>query len=212
VARDTTGRRLGGPIKPWEPPVLPDGTINVSDPDSRVMRTQGTPPVQGYNAQTTVNDKQIILAAEVTVDAPDFAHLEPMLDATLRELQRHGVTELPEAVLADAGYWHTAQMHAISERGIEVLIPPDGTMREDKRPGWENGLYALMRERLATERGKKLYAQRKRTVEPVYGQIKYNRRIDRFQRGRSAAQSEWRLVAATHNLLKLHTHWIANTA
>jgi hypothetical protein len=51
------------------------------------------------------------------------------------------------------------------------------------------------------------------TVEPVYGQIKYNRRIDRFmRRGRAAAQSEWRLVAATHSILKLHTHWIANTA
>ena len=94
-----------------------------------------------------------------------------------------------------------------------MLIPPDGTMREGKRPGWENGLYALMRERLSTEDGKELYAQRKKTVEPVYGQIKYNRRIDRFmRRGRAAAQSEWRLVAATHNLLKLHSHWIANTA
>jgi hypothetical protein len=46
------------------------------------------------------------------------------------------------------------------------------------------------------------------TVEPVFAQIKFNRRINRFQRrGRAAALSEWRLVAATHNLLKLHNHW-----
>ena len=69
-----------------------------------------------------------------------------MFGATLRELARHGVAALPEAVLADAGYWHTAQMHRIAERGIEVLISPDGTMREGKRPGWENGLCALMHE------------------------------------------------------------------
>jgi hypothetical protein len=70
-----------------------------------------------------------------------------------------------------------------------------------------------MREKLSTERGRKLYALRKITVEPVYGQIKYNRRVDQFmRRGRAAAQSEWRLVAATHNLLKLHSRWIANTA
>ena len=51
------------------------------------------------------------------------------------------------------------------------------------------------------------------TVEPVYGQTKHNRHIDQFmRRGRAAAHSEWRLVAATHNLLKLHNHWIANTA
>ena len=49
--------------------------INLSDPDSRVMRTQGTPPRQAYNAQAAVNDRQIILAAEITVDAPDFGHL-----------------------------------------------------------------------------------------------------------------------------------------
>jgi hypothetical protein len=70
-----------------------------------------------------------------------------------------------------------------------------------------------MRRKLKTERGHKLHKQLKITIERVYGQIKYNRRIDHFmRRGRSAAQSEWRLVAATHNILKLHTRWIANTA
>ena len=64
-----------------------------------------------------------------------------------------------------------------------------------------------------TERGRLLYALRKTTIEPVFGQIKYNRRVDRFmRRGRAAVHSELRLVAATHNLLKLHNHWIANTA
>jgi transposase len=211
--RDTLGRVLKGNSKPFVPPELPEGTINLSDPDSRVMRTQGTPPRQAYNAQTAVNDRQIILAAEITVDSPDFGHLEPMLDTTLATLARQGVTEEPEAVLADAGYWHNRQIQAITDRGIDVLIPPDGTMREGKRPGWEHGFYELMRRKLSTENGRKLYAQRKITVEPVYGQIKYNRRIDRFmRRGRAAAQSEWRLVAATHNLLKLHSHWIASTA
>ena len=204
---------LNGNSKPFVAPELPDGTINLSDPDSRVMRTQGTPPRQAYNAQTAVNDRQIILAAEITIDAPDFGHLEPMLDTTLAHLERHGVTEQPEVLLADAGYWHTRQIQSITDRGIEVLIPPDGKMREGKRPGWEHGFYEQMRGKLTTERGRELYAQRKISVEPVYGQIKYNRRIDRFmRRGRAAAQSEWRLVTATHNLLKLHSHWIANTA
>jgi hypothetical protein len=86
-------------------------------------------------------------------------------------------------------------------------------MRDGKRPGWENGLYEQTRRKLSTDRGRELYAQRKITVEPVYGQIKHNRRIDRFMpRGRAAAQSEWRLVTATHNILKLHSHWLGNTA
>jgi len=213
TARDTKGRVLKGNSKPFVPPELPDGVINLSDPDSRVMRTQGTPPRQAYNAQTAVNDKQIILAAEITIDAADFGHLEPMLDTTLRHLHRQGVTKKPKVLLGDAGYWHTRQIQSITDRGIEVLIPPDGTMREGKRPGWEHGFYEKMRRKLATKRGRELYAQRKISVEPVYGQIKYNRRVDRFmRRGRAAAQSELRLVAATHNLLKLHSHWIADTA
>ena len=64
-----------------------------------------------------------------------------------------------------------------------------------------------MREELATEGGHELYAQRKSIIAPVVGQVKYNRRIDRFQRrGLAACRSEWRLVMAAHNLLKLFTH------
>jgi transposase len=182
TARDTKGRVLKGNSKPFTP-------------------------------QTAVNDRQIILAAEITVEPPDFGHLEPMLNTTLRHLEKHGVTEQPQAVIGDAGYWHTKQIRAIEDRGIEVLVPPDGGMRQGKRPGWEHGLYEVMRNKLSTERGRKLYSHRKITVEPVYGQIKHNRRVDHFmRRGRAAVLSEWRLVAATHNLLKLHNHWIANTA
>jgi hypothetical protein len=116
-------------------------------------------------------------------------------------------------LLADAGYWHTAQQQAITDRGIEVLVPPDGNQRAGIRPGWEGGPYQQMRDRLATDHGRELYKQRKITIEPVFGQIKHNRQIDRFmRRGRAAARSEWRLVTATHNPLKLHTHWTAAPA
>ena len=213
TARDTQGRVLKGNSKSYVSPELPEGVINLSDPDSRVMRTQGTPPRQAFNAQAAVNDRQVVLAAEVSLAAPDFGHLAPMLKTTLDALREQGVEQTPEVVLADAGYWHTAQMQAIEQQGIEVLAPPDGNMREGKRPGWEHERDEQMREKLTSERGRKLYAQRKITIEPVFGQIKYNRHIDRFmRRGRAAARSEWRLITATHNLLKLHSHWIATPA
>jgi hypothetical protein len=71
-----------------------------------------------------------------------------------------------------------------------------------------------MRRVLATERGEELYARRLGMVEPVFGQIKANRRIGRFKRrGRAAARSESRLIAVTHTLLKLHRHtWATATA
>ncbi|HET8978567.1 MAG TPA: transposase [Solirubrobacteraceae bacterium] len=70
-----------------------------------------------------------------------------------------------------------------------------------------------MRQTLATDTGRARYALRKITIEPIYGQIKHNRGITQFmRRGRAAVQSEWRLITATHNLLKLHSHWTAATA
>ncbi|MGH2861473.1 MAG: transposase [Solirubrobacteraceae bacterium] len=204
-------RAPGGPTNQWQPPVLPDGRINTTDPDSRLMRSRGT-TIQGYNAQAAVTADQIIVAAEVTVDAGDFTHLEPMVQATRSELATIGIADPLEAVVADAGYWHTHQMHRLAQAGIEVLVAPDGGARKGTRPGWNNGLYQQMRDKLATDPGKQLYRHRKTTIEPVFGQIKHNRRIDTFmRRGRAAARSEWRLSAATHNLLKLHQHWIANT-
>jgi len=129
------GRRFGRPADPHSPPAQPAGTINTTDHDSRVMRTTGQPAIQGYNAQAAVNENQIIVAAEVTVEAPDFGHLEPMVEATTRELEKVGVGESPETVVADPGYWHKQQMETIVSRGIPVLIPPDSGLRKGTRPG-----------------------------------------------------------------------------
>jgi Transposase DDE domain len=119
-------------------------------------------------------------------------------------------SDKPELVVADAGYWHQTQMENVINKGIQVLIPPDAGKRKDTRPGWQGGQYTWMRYLLATERGHALYRKRQVMIEPVFAQTKFNRRIDRFRRrGRGAVRSEWRLIAATHNLLKLHKHQIA---
>jgi DDE family transposase len=76
--------------------------------------------------------------------------------------------------------------------------------------GWEGGMYSFMRHVLSTDLGSELYIKRRHSIEPVFGQIEHNRGMTRFRRrGRAAARSEWRLIAATHNLMKLHNHWIA---
>jgi hypothetical protein len=203
------GRRFGGPPKPYQPPALPAGKINLTDLDSRKVKTlRGW--VQGYNAQAVCTEQQIVIAAEVTIASPDFGPLEPTINATETELTEAGVIAAPEVVLADAGYWHTEQIERLSGRGTVVLIPPDAGKRKGARPGWNGGIYAFMRRVLATDRGGELYRRRNGMIEPVVAHTKFLRRIDRFQRrGRAAARSEWRLITATHNLLKLHTHTLA---
>jgi hypothetical protein len=210
TGRRSDGRRFGTPPKPYSPPLVPEGRINVTDPDSREMRTQGQPNIQGYNAQAVVTEQQIIVAAEISTQSPDFGQLEPMVSATLRELERAGIDQRPRTVLADAGYWHTNQIEQLFADGFQVLVPPDSMVRENPRPGWEGGLYDFMRRVLKSDLGRELYIKRRHTIEPVFGHTKHNRVITRFhRRGRAAARSEWRLIATTHNLLKLHNQWIA---
>jgi transposase len=201
------GRRFGGPPKPYTPPATPAGKVNLSDLDSRLVHgMRGY--LQGYNAQAVCNEQHLILAADVMIASPDFGHLGPMLRAALAELNAAGVTEMPAVVLADAGYWHLEQMNEITGSGIPVLIPPDSSRRSSPRPGWTGGAYDFMRNTLATEHGHDLYAQRKQLIEPIFGHTKHNRGFTRFaRRGQSAARTEWRLIAATHNLVKLHKHF-----
>jgi hypothetical protein len=195
--------------RPYEPPAELAGKINVTDHDScNVKTTRGW--VQGCNAQAVVNENHIVLAAEVTIDSPDFGHLEPMIAAAERELEAIGVPDRPGVAPADAGYWHQVQMQKIAARGTQVLVPPEASKRADARPGWNAGMYAFMRRVLASEVGGQLYRRRQAIVEPVFADVKFNRQLDRFQRrGRSAVNSEWRLLNATHNLLKLHRRKIA---
>jgi len=209
ISADGYKRMAPGTVKPYTPPEEPQGKVNVTDPDSRNLKAfRGY--VQGYNAQAVVTQDQIVIAAEIKTTPTDFGFLGPMVDVARRQLAQAGVTEQPGVVLADSGYWHNEQMDRLTGEGMIVLVPPDSTKRRTPRPGWTGGRYEFMRTVLATDTGRELYENRHQTIEPVFGQIKFNRRIDRFlRRGRAAALSEWRLATATHNLLKLHQHRIA---
>ena len=58
---------------------------------------------------------------------------------------------------------------------------------------------------LRSKAGQAIYALRKTIVEPVFGQIKGARGLDRFLlRGLEKVDREWTLMAITHNIGKLH--------
>jgi hypothetical protein len=163
--------------------------------------------MQAYNAQIAVDSHaQIIVAAELTQQAFDCQQLLPMVKSL-----RSTVQGLPTTITADAGYWNTRSLLDPSLNGMEILVPPDsrpqlpGGTLSPTAPRHEEAL--RMRKVLATEQGKARYALRQSTVEPVFGQIKEARGIRRFHlRGLLKATSEWKLICATHNLLKLFRH------
>jgi transposase len=118
IASDGSRRMVGARhnIKPYPLPSEPAGKINVSDPDSRNLKTtRGW--VQGYNAQAVVGEGQIVLAAAIGVESLDTANLEPMVKTAIGELEAVGVSDTPGVVLADAGYWKERRDRGALRRG-----------------------------------------------------------------------------------------------
>jgi transposase len=209
AGRMKDGRRFSRRPDPYSPPEVPAGKINLSDPDSKNLKTtRGW--VQSYNTQAVVTADQIVIAAEISTDSLDTANLQPMIETARTELEAVGITDTPGIALADAGYWKNDAIEALIGQGIQTLVAPDADRRKEPRPGRRGGLYDFTRRVLSTESGKELYLKRQGMIEPVFGQIKSNRGANRFlRRGRSAVRSEWRLLATTHNLLKLHRQHLA---
>ena len=148
--------------------------------------------------------------AEVIAGGNERGRLHPMTEAAEQELERAGIEEKPEIALADAGYWNAAQIAALEAKGIEVLVPPDADTRRAPSRIRRGGRYQRMRERLARPEAAALYRRRQQMVEPVFAQIKNNLRAGRFsRRGSASCRAEWRLVTATHNLLKLYRSGLA---
>jgi len=208
--RQVGGHRVGGPPKPFEPPEVPAGKVNLTDPDSKRLKAREG-YVQGFNAQAVVDEGQIVLAAEITNSNTDWSQLGPMVTATIAELARAGVAGRIETALADAQFWNEQHMdEVIANKHIQVLIPPDGSGSGKQRAGWTGGRYSWMRYVLASELGQQQYRKRKQMIEPVFGHTRHNRGVTRFlRRGRTAVRAEWRLLMATNNLTKLHRHQIA---
>lgn len=183
----------------------PSRQYNFVDPDSRLMRDNARKCyVQAYNAQLAVDAAaQVIVAAELTQQVVDREQLLPMV----RSLQIAAQAP-PVCVLADAGYWDTTSIQDPLLAGMQVLIPPDADVNAPlafNAP--RNQLAVEMRKLLSTAEGRALFAARRRTVEPVFGQIKEARGFRRFRlRSLAKAAAEWKLICATHNFLKLYRH------
>jgi transposase len=186
----------------------PSRQYNFVDPDSRVMMDNARKCfAQAYNAQIAADSQaQVIVAAELTQQTTDRQQLLPMVQAL-----REATGSVPGTITADAGYWDTISLRDRALEGIQLLVSPDSKPQPPGAPlppNAPNNTDALrMRERLASETGKALYAARKAIVEPVFGQIKEARNIRRFRlRSLKKVACEWKLICATHNLLKLFRH------
>lgn len=196
--------------KPKHPPGVPkpNAQRNFTDPESRIMLDSTTKGfVQGYNAQAAVDGKaQVIVAADVTDESNDKMQVEPMVGQL-----RDNLGNKPRELSADSGYYSETNVELLKKESIDPLIPPDKrkhTSGDELAPRGripeDLSVKERMRRVLKTKHGKARYKLRKETVEPVFGQIKQIRGFRSFlMRGLEKVRGEWRLICATHNLLKL---------
>lgn len=208
-------------IKAWEnrnkqggePTALQDLKVkaakaNVTDPDSRVMKTRSG-LIQGYNAQVMVTEEQIIVATDVTQQESDKLQLQPMVQQTRTNLAVLTPRGWMGTILTDAGYYSEANGRSMEEQYVDWLSATKKRWKIESTKGKrlsECLTYKdLLERRIRTETGRTLYRKRGKTVEPVIGQIKEVQNARKCsRRGIEAARSEWRLNCAVHNLLKLY--------
>jgi hypothetical protein len=207
-----TGKKPGGRVP--EPPVegtLPTDQVNLTDEESRIMPVAGGGFEQCYNAQAAVAADSLLVVATDVVQAPnDKQQLEPVL---------HKIAELPDELgmvgdlLADNGYYSEANVNACTAAGIEPVIAmgreahhPSLAERfaEDPAPPNDPTPVEAMRHRLQTKDGKKRYALRKQTPEPVFGIIKSVLGFRQFLlRGLEKVRGEWKLVTMAWNMKRM---------
>ena len=166
---------------------------------------------QCYNAQAAVAASSLlIVAVDVVQAANDKQQLEPMLEK-IGALP--GELGAPENLLADAGDFSAANVAACAAAGIAPLIAmgrqphhPPLAERFEKAPSAPDDPTPVeaMAHRLRTPEGRKLYAQRKHTPEPVFGIIKSALGFREFSlRGLDRVRGEWRLVTMAWNVKRM---------
>jgi transposase/IS5 family transposase len=183
----------------------PKAQRNFTDPDSRIMPRDGGFQ-QSYNAQVAVDaDTQLILAQQVGQSPSDMRQLTPMVE------QVEANTGLvPKELSADSGYCCREDIEQVEKKGVEAFVAagrakhgqePEQAARG--RPPKGLSFKERMRRKLKTKRGRRKYARRKVTAEPVIGQVK-NTVLGRFSlRGLWKVSREFSLACAVHNLKKL---------
>ncbi len=208
----TTGKKPGG--KPPEPPVegpLPTDQINLTDEESRIMPVSGGGFEQCYNAQAVVAEGSLLVIAGDVVQSPnDKQQLEPMLAKTSALPEELGKVE---TLLGDNGYFSEANAKACKAAAIEPLLAmgrdlhhPSLSERCAAAPAAPKNPTPVeaMAHRLQTPEGKKLYALRKHTPEPVFGIIKSVLGFRQFLlRGLDKVKGEWTLVIMAWNLKRM---------
>jgi transposase len=93
------------------------GQLSKTDPDARLL-SKGDQTIAGYNVQSVVDDKHMLIVESEVVNRSDAGHLHVMAKAAKEVLE---VETLQAA--ADTGYYNSEDLKACEDDGIVAYVP-----------------------------------------------------------------------------------------
>lgn len=109
----------------------PEKQVSTTDPDSRLLKTQGKPGVVGYNVQSVVDVTHHLIVAHEVTNTNDRGQFTSMSKLAQSALRRKEIT-----VLADKGYYSREDIKNAQDVGVIAMVPKGDTSGSKK-----NGLF-----------------------------------------------------------------------
>ncbi|MCP4275745.1 MAG: IS1182 family transposase, partial [Gammaproteobacteria bacterium] len=106
----------------------PDKQLSTTDPDSRLLKTQGMTRAVCYNVQSAVDTKHHLIVAHEVTNKQDRGQLCSMGEQAQVALGQDAVT-----VLADKGYYSGLDIKATQDAGMTPVVPKGDTSGSEKK-------------------------------------------------------------------------------
>ena len=106
----------------------PDKQLSTTDPDSRLMKTQGMTRAVCYNVQTAVDTEHHLIVAHEVTNKPDRGQL-----CQVGKQAQAALKEKKIIVIADKGYYSGQDIKDTQDAGMTPLVPKSDTSGSEKK-------------------------------------------------------------------------------
>lgn len=114
----------------------PDKQISTTDPDARLLKTQGMTRMVCYNVQSAVDTKHHLIVAHKVTNTPDRGQLCEIGKQAQEALGKKEVT-----IIVDKGYFSGPDIKDTQDAGMTPLVPKGDTSGSEKKGIFNRSLF-----------------------------------------------------------------------
>ncbi|EAU2708104.1 IS1182 family transposase [Salmonella enterica] len=120
----------------------PDKQLSLTDPDSRLMKTNNMNRQVCYNVQTAVDTKNHLIVAHKVTNTTDNGQLGSVTTLAQKAVGRRDIT-----VLADKGYYSRSDIKTVLDSGAVALVPKGDTSGAERKGLYNRSMFRYNREK-----------------------------------------------------------------